>query len=82
MKIDALKEQHNRYKELFKALVYTVLALVTGISTVLYKILIHQIHPYMAIFSGIGLFLGFMLLLFGKMVWNKMIEIEKEMENV
>ena len=81
MKIDALKERHNRYKELFKALVYLVLALVTGIITILYKILIHQIPPYMAIFAGIGLFLGFMFLVFGKMVWNAMIDIEEEMKN-
>ena len=81
MKIDALKERHNRYKELFKALVYLVLALVTGITTILYKILIHQIPPYMAIFAGIGLFLGFMFLVFVKMVWNTMIDIEEEMKN-
>jgi H+/Cl- antiporter ClcA len=81
MKIDMLKERHNRYKELFKALVYLILALLTGLVTIVYKILIHQIDPFMIIMVGIGLLIGFLLLLFGKMVWYKMEEIEEEMKN-
>ena len=81
MKIDALKEEHNRYKELFKALVYLILALLTGLVTIVYKILIHQINAYMITIVGIGLLIGFLLLLFGKMVWHKMEEIEEEMKN-
>ncbi len=82
MKIDSLKEKHNRYKELFKALIYLLLALLTGLSTIVYQILTHKILPHMIVLVGIGLVIGFLLLSFGKIIWIKMQDIEKEMENV
>jgi len=35
-KIDKLKEEKSDYKEIFRALIYLVLAILTGITTVAY----------------------------------------------
>jgi len=36
----------------------------------------------MIVLVGIGLVIGFLLLSFGKIIWIKMQDIEKDMENV
>ena len=81
-KIDALKERHNRYKELFKAFVYLILAVLTAQVTLIYQILIHKIPAYMIFLGILGLVVTFLLLLFAKMVWQAMEKIEMELENV
>jgi len=82
MKIDAIKAKIDRFKELFKAIIYSILAIITGIVTIIYNILIHKVPPYMIIVGGVGLVVVFLLFLFGKAIWNKFEELEKELENV
>ena len=45
-KIDKLKEEKSDYKEIFKALMYLILAILTGVTTVAYQILTHSISAY------------------------------------
>lgn len=80
-KIDKLKEEKSDYKEIFKALLYLILGILTGITTVAYKILTHDIPAYMFVVSGLGLLIVFLISLYTLKVWYKMKEINKEMEN-
>ncbi len=82
MKIDALKAKIERFKELFKAIIYSILAIITGIATLVYNILTHKTPPYMIIMGGIGLIVVFLLIIVGKAIWYKFDELEKELENV
>ncbi len=59
MKIDALKAKIDRFKELFKAVIYSILAIITGIVTIVYNILTHKSPPYMIIMGGVGLIVVF-----------------------
>jgi hypothetical protein len=81
-KIDELKEIKSDLKEVFRALVYLILALLTGIVTVVYQILIGHIPPHMVIFSGLGLVIAFIISLYALKLWQRMQEINKEMKNV
>jgi amino acid permease len=81
-KIDTLKEQKSDYKEIFKALIYLIVLLFTGIITVAYNVLIHKIDTYLIVLSGIGLVVVFLISLYAIKLWNKMQELNKEMENV
>ncbi len=62
MKIDALKAKIDRFKELFKAIIYSILAIITGIVTIVYNILTHKTPPYMIIMGGVGLIVVFFCL--------------------
>ena len=81
MKIDAIKAKIERFKEIFKVILYSILAIISGIVTIVYNILIHKIPPYMIIVGGIGLVVVFLLILVGKTIWNTFDELEKELEN-
>ena len=81
-KIDKLKEEKSDYKEIFKALMYLILAMLTGITTIAYQILIHSVSAYMVIISGLGLLIVFLISLYTLKIWYKMQELNKEMENV
>ena len=81
-KIDQIKEEKSDYKEIFKALIYLILVLLTGITTVAYKILIHDISAYMVVVSGLGLLIVFLVSSYTLKVWHKMQELNKEMKNV
>jgi len=81
-KIDKIKEEKSDYKEIFKALIYVILVILTGITTVAYKILIHDISAYMVMVSGLGLLIVFLISLYTLKVWHKMQELNKEMEDV
>ena len=81
MKSEAIKARIERFRELFKLFAYTILALVTGVVTLIYNVLIHKIPPYMVIWGGIGIIVAFLLVLYAKMIWHKLEELEKELEN-
>ena len=80
-KLDRLKEEKSDLKEIFKALIYLILGLLTGIATITYKIFIGTIPLYTIILGGIGLLVVFLLSLYALILWNKMQQINKEMEN-
>ncbi len=52
-KIDKLKETKSDLKEVFKALLYFILGILTAIGTIAYKVLIHQIEVYMIFKKGV-----------------------------
>jgi len=81
-KIDKLKEKKSDYKEVFKALIYLILGILTGVTTVAYQILIHKVSAYMIVISGLGLLVVFLVSLYTLKVWHKMQELNEEMENV
>ena len=80
-KIDKLKEEKSDLKEIFKALIYLMLGLLTGIATIIYKIFISAIPVYTILLGGIGLVIVVLLSLYALVLWNKMQKINKEMEN-
>jgi len=80
--IDKLKEEKSDYKEIFKALLYLILAILTGVTTVAYQILTHSVSAYMVIVSGLGLLIAFLISLYTLKIWYKMQELNKKMENV
>lgn len=41
-KLDRLKEEKSDLKDIFKALLYVILGLLTGIATIVYKILLEK----------------------------------------
>jgi len=67
---------------LFKALLYIILGLLTGIVTVIYKILIGAIPAYISILGGVGLIVTFLTVLYTLKVWDKMQVLNEEMKNV
>jgi polyferredoxin len=81
-KADAIKERLAKYREVLKAIIWSVLALFTGIVTVAYQVLIHKISAYMIIFGLVGLILIFVVLLYGGHIWGIIGKLEKELENV
>jgi len=81
-KIDKLKEEKSDYKEIFKALMYLILAILTGITTIAYQVLTHSVSAYMVVVSGLGLLIVFLISLHTLKIWYKMQELNKEMENV
>jgi len=80
-KIDKLKETKSDLKEVFKALLYFILAILTGTATVAYKVLVKDIESYMIIVSGLGLMVAFLLTLYTLKLWYRMEKINEEMEN-
>ena len=80
--IDKLKEIKSDLREIFKALLYMILGLLTGIVTVVYKILVGSIPAYLSVLGGIGLIVTFLIILYTLKIWNKMQEINEEMKNV
>ena len=81
-RIDELKEIKSDFKEVFKALVYTILALLTGIVTIVYKILIGAVPSHIIILGFIGLIIVFLIILYALKIWHKMQLINKEMRDV
>ncbi len=80
-KLDELKETKSDLKEIFKTVIYLILATLTGSVTIAYKILVHQIEAYMIIVSGVGIVIIFLLMLYALKLWNKMQKINKEMKD-
>jgi hypothetical protein len=80
-KIDKLKETKSDLKEVFKALLYFILGILTAIGTIAYKVLIHQIEVYMILVAGLGLIVVFLLGTYALNLWYKMQKINEEMEN-
>jgi len=80
-KIDELREIKSDIKEVFKALLYLMLGILTGIVTMAYNILIQKIPPYMIIVGGIGLIVIVMIGIYELKLWNKMQELNKEMRD-
>jgi len=81
-KIDELKEIKSDLKEIFKALLYVILAMLTGIVTIVYKILINSIPAHLVVFGGLALIVVFLISIYTLKIWNKMQEINKEMRDV
>ena len=80
-KADSLKEKISKYRELLKLLIMSIIAILTGISTIAYQILINKI-PFHTIFLGlVGLVVVFLLSMWGLKLWNKLEELEKELES-
>ena len=82
VKIDELKEIKSDLKEIFKALLYVVLAMLTGIVTIVYKILINSIPAHLVVFGGLALVVVFLISIYTLKIWNRMQEINKEMRDV
>jgi len=80
-KIDKLKEIKSDLKEVFKALLYFILAILTAIGTIAYKVLIHEIAAYMILVAGLGLIVVFLLGIYALNLWHRMQKINEEMEN-
>jgi F0F1-type ATP synthase assembly protein I len=81
MKIDSLKEKISNYRELYKILLVSILALITGIITLNYQILINKIPFFMIFFSGIGLIIAGFIVIVTIEIWKKMNALAKELEN-
>lgn len=80
-KIDKLKETKSDLKEVFKALLYFILGILTAIGTIAYKVLIHEIAVYMILVAGLGLIVVFLLAIYALNLWYKMQKINEDMEN-
>jgi len=80
-KIDELKEIKSDIKEVFKALLYLMLGILTGIASIAYNILIHKIPSYMIIVGGIGLVVMVLIGIYELKLWNKMQMLNKEMRD-
>ncbi len=80
--IDKLKEIKSDLREVFKALLYVILGLLTGIVTIVYKILAGSIPSYISILGGVGLIVTFLITLYTLQIWNKMQDLNEEMKNV
>ena len=80
--IDKLKEIKSDLREVFKALLYVILGLLTGIVTIIYKILVGSIPSYISILGGVGLIVTFLITLYTLQIWNKMQDLNEEMKNV
>ena len=79
--MDRLIETKSDLREVFKALLYMILGFLTGIVTVIYKILIGSIPAYISILAGVGLIVTFLSVLYTLKVWSKMQELNEEMKN-
>lgn len=80
--MDRLKEEKADLKEIFKALLYIILGLLTGVTTLVYQIFIGKIPAYVIVLGGIALIILFLIGLYASILWRKMQEINEEMENV
>jgi len=80
-KIDELKEIKSDLKEIFKALLYMILALLSAIVTLTYNVLTNSVPPHLIILGGIGLIVVFLIVLYTLKIWNKMQEINEEMRD-
>jgi fumarate reductase subunit D len=80
-KIDKLKETKSDLKEVFKALLYFILGILTGVATIAYKVLTKEIEAYMVLVAGLGLIVVFLLAIYALNLWHKMQKINEEMEN-
>jgi hypothetical protein len=63
-KLDKLKEEKSDLKEIFKAVIYLILSILTGIGIIIYKIFIRIILSNTIIFGSIGLLVVFILSLY------------------
>jgi type VI protein secretion system component VasF len=59
-----------------------MLGIITGITGIAYNILIHKIPPYMIVVGGVGLLVLFLIGFYEVKLWNKMQELNKEMQDV
>jgi hypothetical protein len=80
-KIDRLKEIKSDLKEVFKALLYFILGILTGVATIAYKVLAKEIEVYMILVAGLGLIIIFLLAVYALNLWHRMQKINEEMEN-
>lgn len=80
-KIDKLKETKSDLKEVFKALLYFILGILTGVATVAYKVLTHEIEAYMILVAGVGLVVVFLMSLYTLSLWHRMQKINEDMED-
>ncbi len=80
-KIDELKEIKSDIKEVFKALLYLMLGILTGIASIAYNVLINKIPSYMIIVGGIGLIVIVLIGIYELKLWNKMQMLNKEMRD-
>ena len=81
-KLDQLKETKADLKEVFKALLYFILGILTGVTTVAYKVLTKEIEAYMILIAGLGLLVTFLISLYALKLWHRMQKINEDMENV
>jgi hypothetical protein len=79
-KIDKLKETKSDLKEVFKALLYFIIGILTGTATVTYKVLTKEIEAYMIVISGIGLIITFLLTLYVVRLWHRMQKVNEDMD--
>ncbi len=81
-KIDELKEQKADLKEIFKALIYLILGLLTGIASLIYKLLLGTVPIHMLVLGFVGLIIIFLIMAYALVLWNKMQQLNKEMRDV
>ena len=81
-KIDELKEIKSDLKEIFKALLYAILGMLTGVITIVYKILVGTVPAHIVLFGGLGLVVVFLISIYALKIWNTMQEINREMRDV
>jgi len=80
-KIDELKEIKSDLKEIFKSLLYIIIALLSGIATIVYQVLAGSIPVEMIVLGFLGLIIIFLVILYTLRVWDKMQQINKEMKD-
>jgi hypothetical protein len=80
-KAEAIKEKLAKYRELLKATIWMIMAILTGIATIGYKILSGELPAYMILYGGIGLVIVFLASLYGKNLWDTMEKLEKDLED-
>jgi len=81
-KIDELKEKKTDLREVFKALLYVVLGLFTGIITIVYQVLANKVPASMILLGGIGLVVVFLVAIYTLKLWFTMQKINKDMKDV
>jgi len=81
-KIDELKEKKTDLREVFKALLYVVLGLLTGITTIVYQVLANEVPISMIVLGGIGLIIVFLVGIYALKLWFTMQKINKDMKDV